>query len=114
MKILLDENISYRLITRIVAAFPDTHHVKDLGLTHVNDHTIFKQARSLGFDAIITNDDDFQNILIERGAPPKIIWLRTGNTITENIIEILKLKKDIIIDFIENPSHSEISCLEIN
>ena len=110
MKILLDENISYRLITRIVAAFPDTHHVKDLGLTHVNDHTIFKQARSLGFDAIITNDDDFQNILIEHGAPPKIIWIRTGNCSTAFLSEVILRNAAIIQAFIDD---SMLDSLEI-
>ena len=103
MKILLDENISYRLLMRIAAAFPDAQHVKDLGLTHVNDHTIFKEACKFGFDAIITNDDDFQNILIERGAPPKIIWIRTGNCSTAFLSEVILRNVAIIQAFIEDP-----------
>jgi predicted nuclease of predicted toxin-antitoxin system len=103
MKLLINENISYRLVSKLALTFPDTKHVKDLELIHTNDHTIFKQARALGFDAIITMDDDFQNILIERGVPPKIIWIRTGNCST-NFLSIVILRNETIIrSFIADP-----------
>lgn len=110
MKILIDENISYRLVSRLTTAFPDTQHVKDLGLIHTNDHTIFKQARALGFDAIITMDDDFQNILLERGTPPKIIWIRTGNCSTNFLSSVILRNEAIIRAFITNP---DVDSLEI-
>ena len=103
MKILIDENISYRLVPRIISVFNDTQHVKNLGLTHVNDHTIFKQAQRLGHDAIVTMDDDFQNILIERGAPPKIIWMRTGNCSTAFLADVILRNATIIHAFIDDP-----------
>lgn len=63
---------------------------------------------------IVTFDGDFFEISNLKGHPPKIIWLRIGNTTTNNIFEILQLKQETIIDFISNPLYSEISCLEIN
>ena len=44
--------------------------------------------RRLGFKAIITQDEDFYSLLLEHGAPLKIIWLRTGNCSTAILAEI--------------------------
>ena len=113
MSLLFDQNISFRIVKKIEDTFPNSKQIKELGLENYSDNEIWKFAKDNKY-TIVTFDSDFFEISNLKGHPPKIIWLRTGNTITENIIEILKLKKDIIIDFIENPSHSEISCLEIN
>ena len=55
MKILIDQNISFRLINWIEGAFPNVLHVKSLGLTDTDDYKIFKYARRNNFDAILTN-----------------------------------------------------------
>jgi predicted nuclease of predicted toxin-antitoxin system len=82
MKLLIDQNISHRLKAKIVSAFPDAFHVKDLGLTDFPDYDIFKTARREYFDAVLTLDEDFHNLVLEHGTPPKIIWLRLGNCST--------------------------------
>jgi predicted nuclease of predicted toxin-antitoxin system len=79
MKLLIDQNISHRLKARITSAFPNISHVKDLGLTDFPDSAIFETARRDNFDAILTLDEDFHNLVLERGIPPKIVWLRLGN-----------------------------------
>jgi predicted nuclease of predicted toxin-antitoxin system len=104
MKLLIDENISFRLIAHIASAFPNTQHVKDLGLIHANDTTIFKKARTIGFDAIITMDDDFQNILLVQGAPPKIIWMRTGNCSTLFLAQTILNNSELIQSFVDDPN----------
>ena len=113
MKILFDQNISFRIINKINHLYPEAKQVRELGLENSTDIEIWNFANLNGF-TIITFDSDFFDISNIKGHPPKIIWLRTGNTTTKNIIEILQLKKEIIIDFISNPLYSEISCLEIN
>lgn len=70
MKLLIDQNISHRLKARIVSAFPDIFHVKDLGLTDFPDSAIFETARRDNFDAVLTLDEDFHNLVLERGVPP--------------------------------------------
>ncbi len=79
MKILIDQNISFRLIARINAVFSDVAHVRFLNLTDADDFRIFRFAREYGYDAILTLDEDFSNILMSQGTPPKIIWLRLQN-----------------------------------
>lgn len=113
MSLLFDQNISFRIVKKIQDTFPNSKQIKELGLENYSDNRIWNYAKDNNY-TIVTFDSDFFEISNLKGHPPKIIWLRTGNTTTENVIEILKLKKDIITDFIENPSYSEISCLEIN
>jgi predicted nuclease of predicted toxin-antitoxin system len=42
MKILIDQNISFRLITQIEQALPQLFYVKNLDLTNASDHHIFR------------------------------------------------------------------------
>jgi len=46
MKILIDQNISFRLAQRILHVFSEVEHVKTLGLTDANDYHIFMLALS--------------------------------------------------------------------
>lgn len=112
MSLLFDQNISFRIIQKIKEDFPNSKQVSELGLEESSDDKIWKFAKENNF-TVVTFDSDFFEISNLKGHPPKIIWLRTGNTTTKNIIEILQQKKEIIIDFISNPLYSEISCLEI-
>jgi predicted nuclease of predicted toxin-antitoxin system len=47
------------------------------------------------------------------GHPPKVIWLRIGNTKTDNLISVLQNQADLIETFILDKNYSEIACLEI-
>jgi len=113
VSLLFDQNISFKIIQKIKEDFPNSKQVRELGLEESSDDKIWKFAKENNF-TVVTFDSDFFEISNLKGHPPKIIWLRTGNTTTKNIIEILQQKKEIIIDFISNPLYSEISCLEIN
>ncbi len=113
MKLLFDQNISFRIVQKIQTIFPNSKQVRELGLEGFSDDKIWKFAKENNY-TIVTFDSDFFEISNLKGHPPKIIWFRTGNTTTKNIIEILQLKKEVINDFISNPLYAEISCLEIN
>ncbi|MBK6993689.1 MAG: DUF5615 family PIN-like protein [Lewinellaceae bacterium] len=50
---------------------------KTLGLTDFPDVVIFETARRENFNAILTLDEDFHNLVMERGVPPKFfgfVW----------------------------------------
>ncbi len=34
-----------------------------------------------------------------RGAPPKVVWLRTGNTSTDDVARVLRERRDDIVQF---------------
>ena len=108
MKLLFDQNISFRLIKRIIDQFPDSKQVRELGLENSTDTEIFDFAKKNDF-AIVTFDSDFCDLNIIRGFPPKIIWIRTGNTTTINLENLLRKKSDIIKLFLSE----DYGCLEI-
>ena len=67
-------------------------------------------ARQNGFQAIVTQDEDFYQHLLLHGQPPKIVWLRTGNCTTENMATVLLSNASLIHDFIKQADND---CLEI-
>lgn len=78
MKLLLDQNLSYRMLEKLDIAFPGSEQVKRLGLDTVDDKAIWQYARDHDF-VVVTQDSDFHEMAMLYGAPPKIIWLKCGN-----------------------------------
>lgn len=89
--LLLDNNISPRLCKKLQPEFPGTVHVEDAGLDDSSDEEVWEYARKNGY-TIVSKDSDFNNLLLLRGYPPKVVWLRCGNAPT-NAIEQLLLNK---------------------
>lgn len=89
MKLLLDENLSRKLVTRLSELFPDTSHVALVMLEHASDEEIWKYAKENNF-VIVTQDADFHERLGLYGFPPKIIWLRLGNSSTSAVEAVLR------------------------
>jgi len=112
MKLLLDQNLSYRLIKLIEHDFPNSEQVRRLGLENSNDLQILKFAKENNF-SIVTFDSDFRDFSSFYGHPPKIIWLRIGNRTTIAIANLLLEKKDIITDFLTLQEFKDLSCLEL-
>jgi len=110
MKLLFDQNISFRILRLLPNSFTDCIHVKSVGLKDCDDAKIWHYAKQNGF-TIVTFDADFFDISILKGLPPKIIWLRTGNLTTSEIAELIILSYADIVSFIDNP---EQSCLELD
>lgn len=82
MKLLFDRNLSHRLVGELAAEFPDSRHVRDFGMTEAEDWEIWAHAASQGF-VIVSKDSDFYQRALIQGFPPKVIWLRIGNSTTE-------------------------------
>lgn len=98
MKLLLDENLSNRIIYRIIDLYPDSEHVKTLALTNTDDGIIWEYAKANDF-AIVSKDSDFHQRSLLYGHPPKFIYLRIGNSPTSKIVQILRGSFDILIQF---------------
>ena len=79
MKLLLDENLSRRLVPFLQAAYPGTTQVVLIGLERADDRSIWQYARDHDF-VIVTKDADYYDLSLLLGAPPNVIWLQTGNT----------------------------------
>lgn len=105
MKLLLDENLSPKLRQVLDAAFPDTQHVRDLGLKRSPDSDIWRFAAEHDY-AIVSKDADFHQRSLVFGFPPKVIGIFAGNCPTIVIERMLLGKKDIIIEFLEDEAAS--------
>jgi len=89
VKLLFDENLSPLLTELLRDEYPNSTHVRDLGLTGAPDKRIWDHARDNGF-AIVSKDDDFRQRSFLEGAPPKVVWLQVGNAGTQSIAELLR------------------------
>ena len=112
MRLLFDQNISFRIIKKTESFLPHANQVRLLGLENCKDIEIWEYARSNCY-TIVTFDTDFYDISLIKGTPPKIIWLRMGNTSTESIVDCLKANYELIIEFITNNDYKDLACLEI-
>ena len=105
MKLLLDENLSDRIVYRIIDLYPGSEHVKILALTHTDDGIIWEYAKANDF-VVISKDSDFHQRSLLYGHPPKFIYLRIGNSPTSKIVGILRDNFDIIRQFGKAESES--------
>lgn len=98
MKLLLDENLSDRIIPQIMDLYPDSAHVKTRALIQSEDVQIWEYAKANNF-VIVSKDSDFHQRGLLYGHPPKFIYLRIGNCSTAKVIQILRDNYTIIIQF---------------
>lgn len=89
MKLLFDHNLSPRLVNRLADLFPESTHVYLLGMDQADDQEVWSYAHNNAF-TIVTRDSDYNELLIIRGVPPKVIWIRRGNCSTSEIETMLR------------------------
>jgi predicted nuclease of predicted toxin-antitoxin system len=78
MKLLLDENLSRRVIPFIQQNFPGSTQISLLQMEHSTDLEIWDYAKKYDY-VVVTKDADFLDMSLLYGQPPKIIWLKIGN-----------------------------------
>jgi predicted nuclease of predicted toxin-antitoxin system len=110
MKLLLDANISWRLLSLISEHFPNSVHVEKTALNKpAKDSEIWNFALQYDY-IIVTNDEDFYELSVYKGYPPKIIILRKGNMSTPYLSKVLLDHKAEIVRFAES---ADLGILEI-
>ena len=103
--ILLDENLSPRLVSRLASLFPGLTHVRDMGLKRASDKQIWQRAKESGY-TIVTADADFLAFNRRFGWPPKIIHLERCDfpflvieeLLRHNAIRIVEFDQDLVAD----------------
>jgi predicted nuclease of predicted toxin-antitoxin system len=113
VKLLFDQNISHRVTLRLKEQSFEVFHVRDFEMQFAQDRQIWNFAKDNGY-TLVTFDSDFNDLATLFGHPPKIIWLRFGNTMTSELVSKILSKMPEILSFIEDDQYSEISCLEID
>lgn len=105
MKLLIDQNVSPWLCRGLADLFPDSVHVRDVGLREADDEVIWSYAAEHGF-VIVTKDADFRQRSFLLGHPPKIVWLRLGNCSTAAIALLLRDRLEEIEEFVADEQKS--------
>ena len=89
MTIWIDAQISPAIAAWINRSYPDYEaaSLRSLELQAAEDVDVFMAAKEANA-ILITKDVDLIELLNKHGSPPKIIWLRCGNTSNERLREI--------------------------
>jgi predicted nuclease of predicted toxin-antitoxin system len=105
VKLLLDENLSPRLIDQLSDLYPGSAHVHQCGLGSIDDGAIWEYAKSNGF-TIVSKDSDFEERSILSGAPPKIIWVRVRNCSSAELESLLRSAFSAVTRFVQEDKES--------
>ena len=105
MKLLLDQNLSYKLCSKLNNLFPEITHIKDLVLETASDEEVWLYARANSC-VIVSKDSDYVEKAILRKYPPKVIWIKAGNCSTDKIELLLRNNHKLIKDFITDKENS--------
>ena len=97
MKLLLDENLSRRLVPFLQHDYPDSSQVVLLGMESASDKDVWQRARDEAY-VIVTRDADFQELSLVWGPPPKVIRLKTLNQSRAATLKTLLENKVLIED----------------
>lgn len=100
MKLLLDENLSRRLVPFLQHDYPGTSQVVLLGMESATDKDVWQRAKDEGY-VIVTRDADFQELSLVWGQPPHVIRLKTPNQTRAATLEILLDNADVIVDALQ-------------
>ena len=103
MKLLFDQNFSPNLTKALQDLFPESIHVRDVGLDSASDEAIWIYAKDQAF-AIISKDADFRHLGFAYGPPPKFVWIQRGNCTTGDIEALLRERSGEVSAFCENDS----------
>jgi predicted nuclease of predicted toxin-antitoxin system len=103
MKLIFDENISFKLCKRLNDIYPGSTHVRFVGLETNDDNVIWQYALKNKF-VIVTQDSDFNDISAIKGFPPFIVWLKTGNSRVSEIENTLRINSIKIRKLFESES----------
>jgi predicted nuclease of predicted toxin-antitoxin system len=109
MKLLFDHHLSHKLAKRLADIFPDSTQTRLLGMGTADDIAIWNYAKGQGF-IIVSLDADFFDLSVLHGHPPKLIWLRCGNSTVEEIERLLRSSLKQIEAF---TAETAAGCLEI-
>jgi len=88
MKLLLDENLSRRIVPFLQSDFPGSSRVSLLGMESASDDEIWQYAKNNDL-VIVSRDADFQERSLVAGHPPQVIWLKIPNRSKTVVLNIL-------------------------
>ncbi len=98
MKLLLDQNLSYKLVRTWATLFPRSTHVRLEGMMEAADRNVWEFARVNGY-TIISKDTDFESGEAFPGPPPRVVSLTIGNAPSQEVDALVRANADVIKAF---------------
>jgi len=89
MKLLFDQNLSFKLCEQLADLFPDSPQARLAGLAEADDRALWQHAKTNNF-TLVSQDSDFADMATLFGPPPKVIWLRCGNQPAAAVEKLLR------------------------
>ena len=102
MKLLFDENLSHKLPSLVAASFPNSQHVRELGLKGRTDEEVWDYAKANGL-IVVSKDKDFYQRALFYGSPPKFVWLCLGNCTRNELLSLIQRHERDIRAFETSP-----------
>lgn len=109
MKLLLDENLSRRLVPFLQKDFPGSTQVALLDLEQASDLALWRHAKENGF-VMVTRDADFEELSSVHGMPPQVIWIRTPNQSKSAVLNLLLNNRETIHNALND---DKVACIEL-
>ena len=102
MKLIFHQNLSPALSERLQYHYPGSTHVQDALWRGASDDSIWFRAKEYGF-VVVTKDRDYLDLSRDRGHPPKVILICTGNSPNTVVESLLRDHYDEIVAFELDP-----------
>lgn len=99
MILVFDENLSPGLSARLADCHESSSHVETLGLKGGDDIQIWERVQNMDSAIIVSKDDDFRELALTYGPPPKVLMLLLGNCSTDQIENLLRKNESVIREF---------------
>lgn len=109
MKLLLDQNFSYKLLKPLSKIYEEVVQIGRVGMGQTSDSMIWQHALSHKH-TIVSFDAYFAEKNALTGYPIKVIWLKCQNTSTEHILHIFTDNYELIRQFHQDENRF---CLEL-
>ena len=104
MRLLSDQNLSHKLVQRLADVFPDSLHVRDIGMKSATDPAIATYVFANGL-TIVSKDADFLALrFVLSGEQVRMVWVRLGNGSTAQVEAALRARRISIEALADDPT----------
>ena len=101
MRLLFDQNLSPHLDETLQDLYPESLHVRVVGLESADDAVVWQYAKEHDL-TIVSKDSDFRQLSFTLGHPPKVVWIRRDNCSTSEIESILRHRLADLLTFYQD------------
>lgn len=108
MRFLVDAQLPSRLCSVLNRLGHDAIHTSSLDAGNRTTDNVVNQVAEEQYRVLITKDSDFYHSHVLRGAPPKLVLVRTGNIGVRDLCSMFESHMSLIVSALEGSSLLEI------